>query len=1025
MPRRLRVALGVSFALNAALILAGRYRLSYDAYIHMFFADHYRLGWWTLWEPRWYGGFSVASYPPLVHQLIALLSLAVGVEAGYALLSLAVLTVFPLGVYGFARIFKGGRSAQYAALAGAVVPAVYYSAHTFGQLPTLFSLLSALFCIAVLARFLRKGHWVDCLSALALAAVVAASHHATLLFMPPAILAVAAHLWLNRSIGPRVLLARLAAFALPAALAMLLVVWPFWVWGSSQTVQTTIDHPSRHNFIQDALATVSFFLPMYGPLVLVVPWAMWRTAGKRMLAPGLLFSLFFLLGLGDTTPLPRVLFGAGWAWLTYDRFALWACVVLLIFLGELAMLAERRLRRARYGSAFIARTAVGAGLTFSLAVVCIIVAMIPSLLPTQPGQLDMLPITRFLAANNSGGWYYLTFGFGDQLAVLSRLTPSHTLDGSYHTARQLPELRSSGLAQMDTAFWFPGGMAALDRVLDTASRRGARWGFVNRKDYMQLLRLHGWRYLTTLSDGVQVWENPAARQPGLVESPQIRRGVDAELAGAPLPIPRTPESPLAEFSWGILPLAALTASGAIALSRWRPWAARGVFSSTFLFCMGLLPLALSFWYFRPLAFGRDPRVYLTYGDANFYLSDGLILLALAAWACERFLVRGDRVDDEGRMATARRPGRFRETRLLTLALVAFAAWSGLSVLWSIEPGLSLAFALQVALLLGLYLSLRAKPEAWGYVAWGCAAALSLQLIFGFGQLIAQSTAFMGGLGMLWPGPLTAAMRGASVVQLADGARWLRLYGSLPHPNVLAGLLLLFLVGTARLALKPRGPRWPAAVLFGAGVALLVLTFSRAAWLALAAGSLLVALRRKIFDTRRLVTLASAGLIGGLLAALPFSALVLSRLGGVSGRGTFDPEVVSSVMRGYLSLEAGRLIELYPLLGSGAGTFVAALSRLLPPYFDVEPVHNMLLLGLEELGPLGGLLALAVAALLLLLARRALSADSVLLSALVLGLLVVGLFDHYLWTLPPMRAVLWLSVGLMVAQVEAPVEAPPG
>ena len=138
--------------------------------------------------------------------------------------------------------------------------------------------------------------------------------------------------------------------------------------------------------------------------------------------------------------------------------------------------------------------------------------------------------------------------------------------------------------------------------------------------------------------------------------------------------------------------------------------------------------------------------------------------------------------------------------------------------------------MQVPLLLGLYLSLSSKPEAWGYVAWGCAAALSLQLIFGFGQLIAQSTGFMGGLGMLWPGPLTAATRGASVVQLADGARWLRLYVSLPHPNVLAGLLLLFLAGTAHLALKQRGPRWPAAVLFGAGVALLVLTFSRAAWL---------------------------------------------------------------------------------------------------------------------------------------------------------------------------------------------------
>jgi len=47
---------------------------------------------------------------------------------------------------------------------------------------------------------------------------------------------------------------------------------------------------------------------------------------------------------------------------------------------------------------------------------------------------------------------------------------------------------------------------------------------------------------------------------------------------------------------------------------------------------------------------------------------------------------------------------------------------------------------------------------------------------------------------------------------------------------------------------------------------------------------------------------------------------------------------------------------------------------------------------------------------------------VLTSALVTGLLVIGLFDHYLWTLPPMRALLFLALGLMVAQIEAPLEA---
>ena len=60
----------------------------YDAPIHMFFGDHYARSWFSLWDPRWYNGFNIASYPPLTHQLLALLELASGNPTlGYALLS--------------------------------------------------------------------------------------------------------------------------------------------------------------------------------------------------------------------------------------------------------------------------------------------------------------------------------------------------------------------------------------------------------------------------------------------------------------------------------------------------------------------------------------------------------------------------------------------------------------------------------------------------------------------------------------------------------------------------------------------------------------------------------------------------------------------------------------------------------------------------------------------------------------------------------------------------------------------------
>src|SRR5512138_654848 len=193
MSRYTRLAVLLSALLHGGLILAGRYRLSYDAYNHMFFGDHYRVNWWTLWEPRWYTGFEINSYPPLVHQLIGLLGRLIGVDAAFGLLLWLVLTAYPLAVYAFSRIFTGKTSATYAALASAVLPSIFLAAHTFGQLPTLTSGLFALFAFAALNNFLRgspgsgtgrRGNSLTGALTVSLFAVVMAVHHATLLFLP-------------------------------------------------------------------------------------------------------------------------------------------------------------------------------------------------------------------------------------------------------------------------------------------------------------------------------------------------------------------------------------------------------------------------------------------------------------------------------------------------------------------------------------------------------------------------------------------------------------------------------------------------------------------------------------------------------------------------------------------------------------------------------------------------------------------------------------------------------------------------
>lgn len=532
--RRLRrLVLVLAVAAAWPLVAGARYRQSYDAWTHMFFADHYRRDWWALWEPRWYGGFPVVSYPPLAHQLVGLLGFAVGVEAAWAIVLLGTLIALPFAAVAFARRFVGSRAAWYAGLVTPFVPAVPLAAHTFGQLPTLFGLACALTGLAFLADFMRTGRRCDGYRAGLWLTAAAAAHHGTLLFLPWGVGAVCVH----RLVGCRDPLFRLTRRLVPWAACTAagagLIIWPFWVWGFSQTPQTPIDHLSRHAFIADPAAAGVFFWPMYGPLVAVLPAALRLGLRRRTLGLALLVGFCFALGLGGTTPLPALLFGPGWEWLTYDRFALWAAVGLTPFAGLLAV------RLGRIPPGWIRRTV---GLTASgvLGASALYAGNFAAINSTQPRLLDLEPVVRFLESEDARGWRYVTFGFGDQFARLSLLTDTPTVDGNYPTGRLWPVLRSSGLGSLDAARWLADGLSRLDVLMDRLSEAGVRWAFVNHRDYLRLLEARGWRRAGVLPNGAEVWENPAAVLPPASPGPDF--------------------PPLAAVSWGILPVVSLAAA---------------------------------------------------------------------------------------------------------------------------------------------------------------------------------------------------------------------------------------------------------------------------------------------------------------------------------------------------------------------------------------------------------------------------------------------------------------------------------
>ncbi|HXD09426.1 MAG TPA: hypothetical protein VN653_05125, partial [Anaerolineales bacterium] len=713
-PRRVRLAILIAFICHGFFILTARYRLSYDAYTHMLFANHYAENWFSLWEPRWYTGFTVVSYPPLTHQLIALFIPLVGFDAAFALILWTVVTLYPLGIYTFSHIFAGKSAAAYAALASAILLPIYVTAYIFGQLPFLTSTLLALFSAASLARYLNRGGFRNLVLTVALVATTMAAHHATLIFQPFLYFAVIIS---QLSIDNwRTILIRAVFFGTLALAADLAIIWPFWEWGSQQSIQTPIDHLSRHNFITDPLAIAIFFFPLYGPLVAVMPFLS-RKWPPRLWGLLIIFCSLFLLGLGGTTPLPRLFFGKAWVWLTYDRFAFWACLTLTPFFGILFIQHRRR-----WKSRFILkplpvtlRRSFFSTVTFTVfAATALASWLTPLFFATQPKPLDMQPIVNFLNKGDRSQWRYLTFGFGNQYTYLNLLTKATTIDGSYHTARTLPELRTSGIAEVDTVYWTTVGVSALEPILKESGDHGVRWGFVNpatlskikvrwgaihSNPYTPLLEKLGWFKLTTLSNKVQVWENPNAVVPAAAQP--------------------SASNPLAEFSWGTLPLLSLITTISLGTLRVWPTAAERVIRNIYSLAMGLLPVALCFWIYRTMAHFPHPPVYFIYTDPLFFLSDALAVLAVILWLAVKISHASNAVEQRSLLP------RF---SLFILPLAALFMLSTVSTLWSQDWRISLYISLHFWLVFLLILSLRDWHSAWRIVLFGLCSALSIQLV---------------------------------------------------------------------------------------------------------------------------------------------------------------------------------------------------------------------------------------------------------------------------------------------------------
>ena len=306
---------------------------------------------------------------------------------------------------------------------------------------------------------------------------------------------------------------------------------------------------------------------------------------------------------------------------------------------------------------------------------------------------------------------------------------------------------------------------------------------------------------------------------------------------------------------------------------------------------------------------------------------------------------------------------------VTGPLIVLVSAAMLATVPALDRQVAWTFAVRTLCLTGCYFYVRSRPLQPERAILLLMPGLIVTAALAIAQAVHQDP-----LGLTWLGePQMYRLTPGTATVLAGGHLILRPYGLLPHANVLGGLLAAAVPLAAYLLYspsKPAGSRHAndghhlqvglgvvALVLLTVGVAL---SFSRSAWVGLAAAALYCLWRRGargLLSRRTLRVIALVSLILVPLLALQWD-VVAARIYPRERR-----EVLSIQQRLFLLDLTLRVIAWRPLTGVGGNNLVMAEALFRPKDVGsttgILPVHNTYLLEEAELGPLGGVAWLAL------------------------------------------------------------------
>jgi O-antigen ligase len=403
----------------------------------------------------------------------------------------------------------------------------------------------------------------------------------------------------------------------------------------------------------------------------------------------------------------------------------------------------------------------------------------------------------------------------------------------------------------------------------------------------------------------------------------------------------------------------------------------------------LLPTQLGKHFWPPFAFVSGIRV--DYLSPTFYLTDALVVLLFSVWLIGRVNQRGKGFRASG----------FKIGYLLFLAYLVLNIFFSHHILggyYSLIKFLEFSF---VAFYMAAVIKEKKQIKK---IAVFLAVGVLAESFIAFFQYVTQGS--IGGL-LYFLGERTFTSSTPGIANAAiNGQLILRPYGTFPHPNVLAGYLVVALIIIV-FSFSSRESVWKKILFLAAfffGTIVLFLTMSRIAivlWIVLFAARFVWLLHGRI---------KQMFLVGGMMGAVVSLCLFFTPLFLRFSQSSFAEDAI--IQREKLLDAAAVMVQAKPLFGVGLGNFLQTLSTIQSPLslgLYVQPVHNIFLLVASETGVIGFVFFVWFLFRTLTYALKH-PLKQVFIPALF-AVLILGFFDHYFLTLQQGQLLFAFVVGL--------------